>query len=375
MEAQIPSKTSEIPQPLGACARDIEVAPSRDAPNRNARLTHPSRSKGSSVTSFFKSVQTLHVWTVCALFALLLPLTPAHAGCSQDIDANGEITATTDGLLMARYMLGIRGSALTAGALGAAAARTAPADIEAYIAAPCLQAGWVGGGSGRLNDTGIQIGGEAISGNNPGCTGATIAQQDCSKGRDATAVLNSNTNGKAGFHFTKISNSGAPLPATATLGAGANDWACTYDNVTGLMWEVKTAAAGRRNQDHTYTWFSSDSSNNAGATGTANGGTCFDVGQCDTEKFAQLVNVVGLCGRNDWRMPHIKELESIVDFGVANPAIDSSYFPNTLASDFWSGSPYTGALTWAWVVNFSLGNAGFVSRNFANRVRLVRAGQ
>jgi hypothetical protein len=308
------------------------------------------------------------------LYALLLPLTAAQAMCSPDVDGNGEVSATTDGLLVTRYLLGIRGTALTAGALAPDAARTLPVDIEAYIATPCAQAGWVGRGTGRINDTGILFGGEATNGNNTGCTGATIAEQDCSKGRDVNVALNSNADGKASFKFTKISNSGNPLPASAALGTEPNDWACTYDNVTGLMWEVKTTS-GRRSSAHTYTWFSSDASNNAGATGVANGGTCFDAGQCDTEKFAQVVNNAGLCGRNDWRMPHVKELESIADFGVFNPAIDPSYFPNTPSSYFWSGSPHARLTTYAWFVGFDFGFAGFGFLGSASGVRLVRAGQ
>jgi Protein of unknown function (DUF1566) len=332
----------------------------------------------SSVCSAFRYVATRSALSAAAglLCALLLPLTSAQAMCSPDVDGNGQVTATTDGLLVARYLLGIRGAALTAGALAPDATRTLPANIEAYIATPCLQAGWVGRGTGRLNDTGIVFGGEDFDGNNVGCTGVSIAQQDCSKGRDAIPALNSNANGKAGFHFTKISNSGAPLPAAAALGAGANDWACTYDNVTGLMWEVKTAS-GRRSSAYTYTWFSTDASSNAGAIGTASGGACFDVGQCDTEKFAQLVNVAGLCGRSDWRMPHLKELQSIVDFGVTDPAIDPDYFPNTPASFFWSGSPDAGSSIYAWFVNFGNGhaNVNIEGRSLAFPVRVVRTGQ
>ena len=76
-----------------------------------------------------------------------LPLTVHAAVCSMDIDGNGRIEATTDGLLMTRYILGIRGPALTNGALGVGAARTDPADIAAYLACPCIQGGWVGQGS------------------------------------------------------------------------------------------------------------------------------------------------------------------------------------------------------------------------------------
>ena len=216
-----------------------------------------------------------------------------------------------------------------------------------------------------------------MSGNNPGCTssGANIAQQDCSRGRDANPALNSSVDGAVGFSFTKISNTGAALPASAMLGGAPGDWACTYDTVTGLMWEVKTTS-GRRSSAHTYTWFSSDASNNAGATGTAGGGACGDAaGTCDTEKFAATTNVETLCGRNDWRMPHFKELESIAHFGVVNPSIDSTWFPNTPVSFFWSGSPNAGFATNAWSVHFSNGSAAFVSRSDAFQVRLVRAGQ
>jgi alpha-tubulin suppressor-like RCC1 family protein len=50
-----------------------------------------------------------------------------------DIDGNGQIDALTDGLLIVRYMLNLRGTALTAGAVGPMPGRTL-AEIEAYLA-------------------------------------------------------------------------------------------------------------------------------------------------------------------------------------------------------------------------------------------------
>lgn len=50
-----------------------------------------------------------------------------------DIDGNGKIDALTDGLLIVRYLIGLRDPALTAGALGAGSTRNA-AQIEAYLA-------------------------------------------------------------------------------------------------------------------------------------------------------------------------------------------------------------------------------------------------
>lgn len=49
-----------------------------------------------------------------------------------DVDGNGRIDGLTDGLILIRYMFGIRGAALTSGAIGVGATRT-PAEIEAHI--------------------------------------------------------------------------------------------------------------------------------------------------------------------------------------------------------------------------------------------------
>jgi uncharacterized repeat protein (TIGR01451 family) len=51
-----------------------------------------------------------------------------------DVDANGQTDALTDGLLCVRYLFGLRGEALIAGAIGAGATRTVAIDIEAYLA-------------------------------------------------------------------------------------------------------------------------------------------------------------------------------------------------------------------------------------------------
>jgi hypothetical protein len=67
-----------------------------------------------------------------------------------------------------------------------------------------------------------------------------------------------------------------------------NDWACTRDNVTGLIWEVKT-------------------SDNAGDTFTFADASAV---------HAAAVNTAQLCGFNDWRVPTRRELLSIVHHGA-----------------------------------------------------------
>ena len=50
-----------------------------------------------------------------------------------DIDGNGRVDALTDGLLLIRYLSGMRDAALILGATGNGATRTMAADIETYI--------------------------------------------------------------------------------------------------------------------------------------------------------------------------------------------------------------------------------------------------
>jgi hypothetical protein len=175
--------------------------------------------------------------------------------------------------------------------------------------------------------------------------------------------------------YTKIANNGTTLTAGVALDVNPTDWACTQDNITGLMWEVKTTT-GLRSSAHTYTWYNSTASTNAGNAGTVGAGsTCQTTGRCDTEKFVTDVNAATLCSYSDWRMPSLRELLTLALLDGTSPTIDATYFPNTFASSYWSASSYVPNPAGAWVVSFYVGgsSAYFKSNNFA--VRLVRGGQ
>ena len=228
-------------------------------------------------------------------------------------------------------------------------------------------------GTEPLNDTGIDWCADETTNFLP-CPVEGYPGQDGQEGRDATH--NDDSDGHAGFSFTKISNSGNPLPNSAVLGSGPNDWACTRDNVTGLIWEVKTDDGGLRDMGWTYSWYNPDPATNGGFEGYADDGNiCFNPARCDTDKFVMDVNAQGLCGAADWRLPDRFELESITSIDRWVPAIDSTFFPNTGSSDFWSSSPYADYSGNAWRVNFYNGWANYSAKFSAEHLRLVRVGQ
>jgi hypothetical protein len=117
----------------------------------------------------------------------------------------------------------------------------------------------------------------------------------------------------------------------------------------------------------------------------------------EAKAAADTFNATGYGGKRDWRVPTVRELQSlrvcstgfvsetrdIQDGGEAvskyckdnasKPALDAAQFPQTPQDPYWSSSSYVGEANSAWFVSF--GNGGVVSLNRGNPfyVRLVRA--
>ncbi len=56
-----------------------------------------------------------------------------------------------------------------------------------------------------------------------------------------------------------------------------------------------------------------------------------------------------------WRLPNMKELQTLIDEGRMDPAIDTAAFPGTAGQAFWTASPLASTLPEAWFVNFYTG--------------------
>lgn len=125
------------------------------------------------------------------------------------------------------------------------------------------------------------------------------------------------------------------------------------DGRTGLMW--KACSEGQ-------IWSSS---------------TC--AGSASRFTWAQAMakaKATSFAGYSDWRVPNIKELQTLVEECRVNPSINETVFPSTVWSAFWSSSPAASSSSDAsWFVLFYGGDTSFGTvRSSVNYVRLVRAG-
>ena len=216
--------------------------------------------------------------------------------------------------------------------------------------------------------------------------------QDALFGRDVTH--NDDADGHAGFSFTKLGANGIALIDQSKLwnsvgSEATNDqWSCVQDNVTGLIWEVKqdsnsSFGDGLHDADDTYSWYSTDSSNNGGDAGYEDnlGNICtgYNVSDastdCNTQAYVTRVNTQGLCGFNDWRLPVNDELNNIAANDRISPAIDAAFFPNTLINFYWSSSTQAGFNNLVQTVSFFSGDDGRTRKHNNKSIRLVHGSQ
>lgn len=196
-----------------------------------------------------------------------------------------------------------------------------------------------------LNDTGYTrcvVNGQFTS----QCAGTG---QDAEYGRDATAPDNSD--GVAGFSFTKVCGNGevagqGSCPADPPRGGGANEWACTLDNVTHLLWQLDVGTQV----------------------------THYPTGPYNYRDYVKQVNASGLCGHSDWALPATAQLETLLLYTTTypGPAIDTRWFPYTVSSRlYWAREARIDKPDEFWAVNFMDASVYPMNRQYKEYARLV----
>lgn len=78
-----------------------------------------------------------------------------------------------------------------------------------------------------------------------------------------------------------------------------------------------------------------------------------------------------LAQQTDWRLPDIKELQSLNDPKTVRPSISKALFPDAAAEEYWSSTSMNRP-NYAWTVNFNVGIVSYSEMATALRVRAVR---
>lgn len=183
------------------------------------------------------------------------------------------------------------------------------------------------------------------------------------------------------------------------------------DENTNLMWEKKDQGSGDlHNWNNTYPWEGTCSNNSAtlcGADADCSGdGACIAAGGGMTifQWVAQLNTPPCFANHCDWRIPNVKELQSIVDYEIYLPPVDTAFNNNCTSGCtvdganntkecsctqsagpskgyYWSGSTYApsplvsppGSML-AWGVLFGDGDVLSAGKTDHDYVRAVRCG-
>lgn len=90
------------------------------------------------------------------------------------------------------------------------------------------------------------------------------------------------------------------------------------------------------------------------------------------EEALQYANSLRLAGKKEWRVPDIKELQSLNDPTTTKPSIDRNFFPTLTNLDFWSSTTQVNSPARAWELNTEYGIVSYKDKTIASHLRCVR---
>jgi hypothetical protein len=83
------------------------------------------------------------------------------------------------------------------------------------------------------------------------------------------------------------------------------------------------------------------------------------------DRASSLADAISYCdnldlgGRDDWRVPDLVELSTIVDDSNKNLAINDGVFLDTMPISYWTISPYANKDDMYWYISFTNGHQGY----------------
>ena len=81
---------------------------------------------------------------------------------------------------------------------------------------------------------------------------------------------------------------------------------------------------------------------------------------------------LSLGGKDDWRMPNIKEIQSINDESLINPSVDQKFFPEIGIKKYWSSTSLPNQTTKAWYLYTQFGITTYDTKTLENYLICVR---
>jgi hypothetical protein len=190
--------------------------------------------------------------------------------------------------------------------------------------------------------------------------------------------------------------------AGATLAYVDNGDGTVTDSNTGLEWEKKSDDGGLHDKDNFYSWVGYCTFDNTSwCTRDADCSAFVPGATCDASptgapltifQWVDQVNAANFAGHNDWRIPNVRELASLANYGNVNPAVSAEFNSNCGANSsgnpgctvttcsctgsflYWSSSTYASTPQTAWVVNFYDGLTTADGKFFTDYARAVRGG-
>ncbi len=139
------------------------------------------------------------------------------------------------------------------------------------------------------------------------------------------------------FHVRAVRTAKVPnIPATRFTD---NDNGTITDNYTGLIWQKLKAP-------NTLSW----------------------------EEALAYTKTVTLAGKSDWRLPNVKEIQSLNDPLLSRPSFNKTFFPDIISGNFWSSTTQENSSGRAWDINVDYGIVSYSDKTLKENVLLVRGG-